>query len=126
MRSEYETLSKSSGVLRRQWSNYSAGHQHPTNLLIHLFAVPLFMLATIGVISAVIWPSWTLGIFSLIGMFVSVALQGRGHALEPVKPEPFSGGLNFLRRLFGEQWITFPRFFFSGSWLRNYANNRRR
>ena len=48
---------------------------------------------------------------------VAVALQGRGHRLEPVPPEPFSGPLNFVSRLFFEQWVTFPRFVLSGGWL---------
>jgi hypothetical protein len=47
---------------------------------------------------------------------VAIALQGGGHRLEHVPPEPFSGPLNFLSRLFFEQWVTFPRFVLSGGW----------
>ena len=39
-----------------------------------------------------------------------------GHRLEPVPPEPFSGPLNFVSRLFLEQWVTFPRFVITGGW----------
>jgi hypothetical protein len=108
------------GLLQRQWSSYSAAHQNRTNLLIHLFAVPLFMLATVGLVFAVLRLSIILGVLSLIGLVVALALQAKGHALEPVAPEPFAGGLDFVRRLFAEQWITFPRFVISGGWLRNF------
>ena len=33
-------------------------------------------------------------------ILVAVALQGRGHRLEPISPEPFSGPINFVSRLF--------------------------
>jgi hypothetical protein len=57
-------------------------------------------------------------------ILVAVALQGRGHRLEPVPPEPFSGPLNFVSRLFFEQWVTCPRFVFSGGWLAALRNAR--
>jgi hypothetical protein len=53
-----------------------------------------------------------------------VAIQGRGHKLEPVPPEPFTGRANLLGRLFCEQWVTFPRFVLSGGWWRNLQENR--
>jgi hypothetical protein len=51
-------------------------------------------------------------------MALSVALQGRGHRQEPVPPAPFTGPLNAVSRIFLEQWVTFPRFLFSGGWFR--------
>jgi hypothetical protein len=33
-----------------------------------------------------------------------------------VPPEPFTGPLNAVARIFLEQWITFPLFVLSGSW----------
>jgi len=52
---------------------------------------------------------------------VSLILQGRGHNLEATAPEPFKGGLDFILRLFAEQWITFPRFILTGGWSENLS-----
>ena len=86
------------------------------NLLIHIVAVPLFLLGTLGLVAAVVQLSAMLFGVSLGCVIVAIALQGRGHRLEPVPPEPFSGPVNFIARLFLEQWVTFPRFVVSGGW----------
>ena len=111
-------------LLRWQWQGYPQYHQSRANLLIHIVAVPLFLVGTIGLVFAVV----QLSLFALavaIGcIVVAVALQGRGHRLEAVPPEPFSGPFNFVARLFLEQWVTFPRFVLSGGW--NAALRERR
>lgn len=117
-----ETSENAPGLLQRQWVTYSAGHKDRTNLLIHLFAVPLFILATVGLIYALSSLAIIPGVISLIGLVASLALQGTGHSLESVPPEPFDGALDFARRLLAEQWITFPRFVLSGGWFRNYLS----
>ncbi|HKS94787.1 MAG TPA: Mpo1-like protein [Terriglobia bacterium] len=103
-------------LLRWQWQGYPRYHQSHANLLIHIVAVPLFLVGTIALVLAVV----QLSLFALavaIGcIVVAVALQGRGHRLEAVPPEPFSGPFNFIARLFLEQWVTFPRFVLSGGW----------
>jgi hypothetical protein len=67
--------------------------------------------------------AWMLSLAWLVaaaaGMALSIGIQGRGHRLEPVPPEPFAGPVNFLGRLLFEQWVTFPRFVLSGAWRRN-------
>jgi hypothetical protein len=102
--------------LRWQWQGYPRYHQSRANLLIHIVAVPLFLVGTIALVLAVV----QLSLFTLavaIGcIVVAVALQGRGHRLEAVPPEPFSGPANFAARLLLEQWVTFPRFVLSGGW----------
>lgn len=55
---------------------------------------------------------------SLVVMVVSMALQGRGHRIEAVPPEPFTSAGNAVARIFLEQWVTFPRFVVSGGWIR--------
>jgi len=69
----------------------------------------------------------SLGLLALavLGIVVSVIVQGRGHKLERVPPEPFTGPTNVLGRLFLEQWVTFPRFVLSGGWSRNPAHSRK-
>jgi 2-hydroxy-palmitic acid dioxygenase Mpo1-like protein len=104
-------------LLNRQWKGYSKSHQSRTNLLIHIVAVPLFWVGTFGLVAAFVQLSlWVLGV-AIACVVVAVALQGRGHRLEPVPPEPFTGPLNFVSRIFFEQWITFPRFVLSGGWV---------
>jgi hypothetical protein len=103
-------------LLRWQWSGYPRYHQSRANLLIHIVGVPLFLLGTIGLIVAVVQLSLAVLAIAVGGIVVAVALQGRGHRLEPIPPEPFSGPLNLISRLFFEQWVTFPRFVFSGGW----------
>jgi len=104
-------------LLQWQWEGYPKYHQSRPNLLIHIVAVPLFLLGTIALIGAIAQLSLLLLAVAIGCILVAVALQGRGHRLEPVPPEPFSGPLNFLSRLFFEQWVTFPRFVLSGGWL---------
>jgi len=106
-----------SQLLRWQWEGYPKYHQSRPNLLIHIVAVPLFLLGTVALVGAVAELSLLLLAVALGCILVAVALQGLGHRLEPVPPEPFSGPLNFVSRLFFEQWVTFPRFVFSGGWL---------
>ena len=103
-------------LLRWQWEGYPRYHQSRINLLIHIVAVPLFLLGTIGLIAGVVQLSSAILAIAVGCIVVAVALQGRGHRLEPIPPEPFSGPLNFVSRLFFEQWVTFPRFVLSGGW----------
>jgi hypothetical protein len=103
-------------LLRWQWEGYPNYHQSRPNLLIHIVAVPLFMLGTVALVVAVIQLSLVLLVVAIGCIVVAVALQGRGHRLEAVPPEPFTGPLNFVSRLFLEQWVTFPRFVIAGGW----------
>lgn len=105
-----------SQLLKWQWDGYPRYHQSRANLLIHILAVPLFLVGTVGLVTAVAQLSLPLFGVSFGCIIVAVAWQGRGHRLEPVPTEPFSGPLNFVSRLFFEQWITFPRFVLSGGW----------
>ena len=105
-----------SQLLQWQWDGYPKYHQSRANLLIHIFAVPLFLVGTVSLVTAVIQLSLLLLAVALGCIAVAIALQGRGHRLEAVPPEPFSGPLNFVSRLFFEQWVTFPRFVLSGGW----------
>ena len=105
-------------LLRWQWEGYPRYHRSRINLLLHIALVPLFLIGNVALVVALVKQSLTLGIVGIIGMFVSVSLQGRGHRIEPIPPEPFTGPLNALSRIFFEQWVTFPRFVLSGGWLR--------
>ena len=106
------------GLLRWQWDGYPRFHRSRANLLIHIVAVPVFMLGNVGLIVTLLRGAWPLAVLSLVAMVVSMAVQGRGHKMEQVPPEPFTGPANALSRIFLEQWVTFPRFVLSGKWFR--------
>ena len=105
-----------SELLRWQWDGYAKYHQSRANLFIHIVAVPLFLIGTIALVAALFQLSLMLLAVALASIVLAVALQGRGHRLEAMPPEPFTGPLNFVSRLFFEQWVTFPRFVISGGW----------
>ena len=108
-------------LLAWQWEGYPRYHANRANLLLHLFVVPVFLIGTILVIVGALWASPMRAIAGIVLMAVSVFFQGRGHRLEAVPPEPFTGPANAVARLFLEQWITFPRFVLSGGWARSYS-----
>jgi hypothetical protein len=107
-------------LLAWQWSDYTAKHRDRGNLLLHAVAVPLFLLSTIMLVTAIMTRAGLTAVVALAGMGVSVLLQGRGHAREREAPTPFDGAGDFITRFFVEQWVTFPRFVLSGGWLRNF------
>jgi hypothetical protein len=102
--------------LQWQWSGYRAAHQNKTNLFVHIIAVPLFMVATVLAFYALVRLSFFSFVFSVLGFIVSLLMQGRGHKLEPVAPQSFTSGFDFVRRILAEQWITFPRYVITGGW----------
>src|SRR5262245_18874166 len=111
-------------LLEWQWSDYSAKQRDRTNLLLHIFAVPLFEIAVIALIvglAAGVGPAMGLAV---VGMVAAVVIEGRGHRREHEAPTPFAGPIDFVTRFFAEQWITFPRFVLSGGWSRNLGRSR--
>lgn len=105
-------------LLRWQWEGYPRYHRSRFNLLVHIVVVPMFLVGNIALLVALIQRSWVIGIVAVVAMVLSVALQSRGHRQEPAPPEPFTSPLNAVSRIFLEQWVTFPRFVFSGDWFR--------
>ena len=106
-----------SELLRWQWKGYPRYHRSRVNLLVHIGAVPLFLVGNVGVVLSLSRGAWLLSLVWAAAVVVSLALQGRGHRLEALPPEPFTSPLNALSRIFCEQWVTFPRFVLSGGWL---------
>ena len=106
-------------LLQWQWSDYPEKHRNHTNLLIHIAAVPMFVLAAPTLVVALIrFEIWT-AVLAAAAIGLSLFLQGRGHGLEKSAPTPFGGGGDFARRVLAEQFITFPRFVVTGGWARN-------
>jgi hypothetical protein len=68
-------------LLQWQWNGHPEYHQSRTDLLIHIFAVPPFLIGTLALVEAIVdWSVLLPG--AAVGCIVSaVALQGRGHWL---------------------------------------------
>lgn len=105
-------------ILRWQWEGYPRYHQSRWNLLLHIIFVPVFLLGNIVLVLGLAQLSWLPVLVGAAAMGLSMFLQGRGHELELVPAEPFTGALNAVLRILLEQWITFPRFVLSGGWSR--------
>jgi hypothetical protein len=102
------------------WSDYERVHADRRNLRIHLLAVPLFQS---GFVLSVIFLMAGQFLFAAVSVLAAVGgmvLQKIGHSKATHEVRPFSGPLNFLRRWFTEQFLTFPIFVFSGRWQRQY------
>lgn len=105
-------------LLRWQWEGYPRFHRSRPNLLLHIVAVPAFVLGNAALVVTLLLGMGPAAAAALAVMGLSMAAQGRGHKLEEVPPEPFTGPANALSRVFLEQWVTFPRFVLSGGWFR--------
>ncbi len=66
-----------------QWRNYPQNHQHPTNLALHLIAVPLFIIGFLLIVSGVFSLSLASFAIGVVGILAGLALQRHGHSLEP-------------------------------------------
>ena len=102
-------------LLSWAWRETPPVHENATNLLIHLFAVPLFVAGNFLLIAGLVVSFWLL-LAGLLCIVVSLALQKFGHSLERNQVHSFAGLRDFLRRIYAEQFCNFWRFLLSGQW----------
>jgi hypothetical protein len=107
-------------LLAWAWSETPPVHKHIANLLIHVFAVPLFVFGHVLLLAAIVFGWWFVAV-GLLSIIAALGLQGFGHSLERQQVPPFTGPRDFVRRLYAEQFCNFWRFLLSGQW---YANLR--
>jgi NADPH-dependent 2,4-dienoyl-CoA reductase/sulfur reductase-like enzyme len=112
------------GLLDWQWRDYSDKHRSRTNLLLHIVAVPLFQIGSVVLVWALIARSVVVAGGGVLAMAAALVIQGRGHRREGEAPVPFDGAADFVSRFVAEQWVTFPRFVFSGGWRGNLKGSR--
>jgi hypothetical protein len=111
-------------LLSWAWRETPPVHENVTNLLIHLFAVPLFVFGHVLLVVGIVIDPWLL-IAGFLCIVVSLALQKFGHSLERKQAPPFAGSRDFLRRIYAEQFCNFWRFLFSGQWHASFkARNK--
>lgn len=69
-------------LLAWQWRGYAANHRNPTNLVLHLIAVPLFIVAAILLLGGLFGLDLLQVVLGVIGIGAGLAIQAKGHALE--------------------------------------------
>ena len=111
-------MAREGGTMAWQWGTYDRNHRDPGNLWLHIVAVPVFIGATLGLVSTLARGWWFAAGISFLTMLGAFAVQGLGHKREAEPPVPFTGPGDFLARVFIEQFITFPRFVLTGGWMR--------
>ncbi len=102
------------------WTEYDRVHASRSNLALHLFAVPLFIASILSLFKYLLRGDWVSVVIVVVTAILAMALQGKGHKLEPNQPRSFNSPTNFLRRWFTEQFVIFPLFFITGRWWRQY------
>ncbi len=110
-----------SGLLPRQWREYSGAHRDRTNLVVHAITQPVFAAGSCALLGSWAAPGGWMLVLSAAGalaMLAAVAAQGRTHRREERAPAPFRGPLDVVLRIVAEQWITFPRYVLSGAFAR--------
>lgn len=109
-----------------QWRNYPDNHRHPANLVLHLIAVPMFIIAALLILDGLFSLSFSSIAIGVIGLIAALGFQRHGHTLEKQAPEPFSDRGDAIKRLLVEQFITFPRFVLSGAWWKAWKERHKR
>jgi phage terminase small subunit len=110
-------------LLRWQREGYPRYHRHRGNLVLHLFAVPAFIVASLCFAASILTGHLFLAALSLVAMAGAFALQGVGHGREETPSVPFEGPTDTVSRIFVEQFVTFPWFVLSGEWSRAYRGS---
>ncbi len=105
-----------SETIKQQWADIGVIHSSRLNLIIHVFAVPTFIIGIVGLIYSLV----NLRIIEIVSfvlmMAVSLLVQSYGHSREKVRSAPFAGPMDALSRILIEQFINFPRFLMTGKW----------
>lgn len=105
------------------WAGYLRVHSERRNLVIHLIAVPLFVVATAALVLSLLRGKAMGAAVAIAGAVIAMMAQGGGHAFEAQAPEPFSGPGNFLKRWFLEQFLIFPAFLVTGRWWQQFRTS---
>jgi len=96
--------------------HYEECHHDRTNLALHMLALPMFIVACVVMVSAVLRLDLLALLLGGLGLAAALALLAQGHRFEagsaPGHPE------NSLSHLLVEQFVTFPWFVLSGAWRR--------
>jgi hypothetical protein len=113
-----------SALVAWAWRETPPVHRSTGNLLIHVVAVPMFVVGHALLIATVAAGRWSL-VAAGSCIVVSIALQRLGHGMEQQPVHSFEGPRDFVRRLYVEQFYNFWRFLLSGGWIASLRASRR-
>jgi len=105
------------------WRETPPVHRSTANLVIHIVAVPMFVLGHVLLVVGLFVNAWWLA-GAAVSIVVSLAAQRFGHSLEHNQVPVFTGAGDFIRRLYAEQFCNFWRFLFSGQWYASFKSSR--
>ena len=80
-------------LLAWAWREASCVHMSHSNLLIHIVAVPLFVLGHIVLVAGVFISPWLCAV-AILGIVVSLGAQNMGHSLAASDIQTTKDGLN--------------------------------
>ena len=112
-------------LVDQQWGDYAERHRNKTHLMLKVVAVPLVWLAGVqafGALLLMLMPGvsgFSVLLWALVLVAISVFLQYRGAAMEASPPKPFAFTKDTALRLAADNFVNFPRFLLTGEWLRN-------
>ncbi|HEY1958132.1 MAG TPA: hypothetical protein VGH28_21075 [Polyangiaceae bacterium] len=110
-------------LLQWQWELYPDGHKRRLTLAVHLASAPLFVSGVLMLATSAL-AGWYYAVAGAAFMIATLVIQGWTHKQEDAKPIPFLGPMDFVSRFFVEQFVTFPRFVFSGSFAQAWRSAR--
>ncbi len=99
--------------------DYILNHWSKKNLIIHIFAVPIFIISNISILYWIFQLNIIVILLSFWLIWFSLLLQWKWHKLETNKPKKFSSKWDFIKRIYIEQFITFPLFLISWNYFKN-------
>ena len=104
-------------------ATYENFHQNKKNLLIHILTVPVFILGNLSMAIALFQGELLLAVLSFGVAMAGLGIQAKSHRLEPNKVAPFLGALDFFKRIYTEQFITFPTYLISPEFRSHWKNS---
>jgi len=115
-------MARPGGLIAWQWATYERNHRDRLSLMLHFLAVPAFIAGTLSCLRFAI-AGMPLQAAIMLGVAaVAFLVQAIAHRRETEAPVPFDGPWDAITRIFTEQFITFPRFVFTGGFTRNVAS----
>ncbi len=103
-------------IAKQQWLDFGDYHASRLNLIIHVVAVPTFIIGAILFVYGLVNLRLIETLDAVLIMVISLGVQSYGHSNEEVRSAPFAGPFDAITRILIEQLINYPRFLLSGRW----------
>lgn len=112
-------------ITKQQWIDFGTYHSSRINLIIHVIAVPTFILGFILFVYGLANLRLLETLGAVLVIVASLGVQSYGHGTERVRSAPFAGPGDALTRILLEQLINYPRFLLTGKWYATLRGSHR-